>query len=67
MKEMNKNTSLFNQQNKYNYKININHPKITPLYEAFKRKKNAVILSDNERFEFEEVIFKMIERKKNDK
>ena len=64
---MNKNTSLYAPQNKYGYRININHPKIKPLYESFKKKKNAIILSDEERFEFENIIFKMIERKKNDK
>lgn len=63
----NDNSSLFAPQNKYGYKININHPKIKPLYESFKKKKNAIILSDDERFEFESIIFKMIEWKKNDK
>ena len=64
---MNNNSLIYAPQNKYGYKININHPKINPLYEAFKKKKKAIILSDEERFEFENIIFKMIERKKNDK
>lgn len=58
--------SIYAPENKYGYRININHPKILPLYEAFKRKKNAIILSDAERSEFEAAIFKMIERKRNE-
>lgn len=61
----NNHDSYFAPQNKYGYKISINHPKIKPLYEAFKKKKKAIILSDEERFEFEAIIFKMIERNRN--
>lgn len=63
---MNNNKSIYAPPNKYGYKININHPKIRPLYEAYKKKINAIILSDDERFDFERVIFKMIERAKKD-
>ena len=62
----NDNSSIFNSNNKYGYKININHPDIKEKYELFKKKKKAIILSDEERFEFEAIIFKMIERKKNE-
>ena len=57
------NSSVYAPPNKYGYKININHPKILPLYQAFKRKKKALILSDEERHEFEEIIFRMIEKR----
>ncbi|MGN0614201.1 MAG: hypothetical protein ACI4JB_09935 [Porcipelethomonas sp.] len=56
--------SIYAPPNKYGYKIAINHPRIKPLYDAYKKKIVAVILSDDERFEFERIIFKMIERKK---
>ena len=56
--------SIYAPENKYGYKISINHPKIRPLYEVYKKKIGAIILSDDERFEFERIIFKMIERKK---
>lgn len=66
----NDNSSMFAPQNKYGYKINISHPDIKDRYELFKKKKKAIILSDDERFEFEAAILKEIEkarRKKNDK
>lgn len=59
-----KNNSIYNPENKYGYKININHPKIRPFYEAYKKKTGAIILSDRERFEFESAIFKMLEKNK---
>ncbi len=62
----NDNSSFFAPHNKYGYKISINHPKIKPLYDAYKKKIGAIILSDSERFEFERVIMKMIERKRNE-
>lgn len=58
----NDHTSIFAPQNKYGYKISINHPDIKERYELFKRKKKAIILSDGERFEFEAAILKEIER-----
>lgn len=58
------NNSIFAPVNKYGYRINITHPKILPLYEEFKRRKNAIILSDEERIEFETIIFKMIEKRR---
>ena len=61
---MTDNKSIFALTNKYGYKININHDKIKPLYERFKAKKKALILSDDERIEFEAIIFKMIEKAK---
>lgn len=61
---MTDNNSIYAPTNKYGYKINISHEKIKPLYERFKAKKKALILSDDERFEFEAIIFKMIEKAK---
>ena len=61
---MTDNKSIYAPTNKYGYKININHEKIKPLYERLKAKKKALILSDDERFEFEAIIFKMIEKAK---
>lgn len=58
------NNSIYAKFNKYGYKININHPQIRPLYEKYKEKLGEVILSDKQRFEFEMIIFKMIERNK---
>lgn len=49
----NNNDSIFAPPNKYGYKININHPKIRPLYEQHLKKVGERILSDRQRFEFE--------------
>ena len=63
-----KHDSIYAKPNKYGYKIAINHPKIKPLYERYKDSKNARILSDKERFEFEAIIVGLIEkRRKNEK
>lgn len=56
------NDSIYAKPNKYGYKININHPKIRPLYEKYKEELHQNILSDNQRFTFECIIFQMIER-----
>ena len=59
--------SIFAKDNPYGYKINVNHPKILPLYQRYKDKIGERILSDQLRFEFEGIIIKMIERGKNEK
>lgn len=56
--------NIFAEPNKFGYQININHPKIKPLYERYKRSIKAIILSDAERFEFEKYIFQAIEKKR---
>lgn len=61
------NDSIYAPQNPYGYKININHPRIRPLYDRYKEKHNIMILSDAERFDFESKIFEMMERKKDGK
>jgi len=61
-----KDNSIFAPNNKYGYKININHPRIRPLYERFKDKAGEQILSDKQRVDFEMIILKMIERNRNE-
>lgn len=58
--------SIYAPHNKYGYKININHPQIRPLYERYKDKLGENILSDKQRFHFEMMIFKLIERNKQE-
>lgn len=41
---------------KYRYKINIHHPVIRPLYETYKKKLGENILSDRQRWAFENMI-----------
>ena len=62
----NKNESIYAPHNKYGYMININHPKIRPMYERYKDKLGERILSDRQRMTFEMLIFQMIERNKNE-
>lgn len=48
--------SIYTENNKYGFKININHLRVRDLYIRYKRWKNIpynVPLSDDERFEFE--------------
>jgi hypothetical protein len=60
------NDSFFARPNKYGYQININHPKIRPLYERYKARLGERILSDKQRFEFESIIIGLMERKRNE-
>ncbi len=60
-------TSIYAPYNKYGYKLNIHHPLIRPLYERYKSKLGENILSDKQRFHFEMIIFKMIEKKKSER
>lgn len=63
-----KHDSIYAKPNKYGYKIAINHPKIKPLYERYKRRNGILIPSPKERFEFEAIIVGLIEkRRKNEK
>ena len=52
----------FNKPNQYGYKLNVNHPFISPHYERFKRKCNTPILSDQQRFEFERLMIAALEK-----
>lgn len=62
-----RNKSIFNSDNKYGYKININHPWVRPLYEKYKDNLGKMILSDKERFEFERIIIDFLENKKRER
>ena len=60
--------SIFAKPNKYGYKINVNHPKITPLYEAYHRHIGHPLhihLSHAQRMEFEMMVLKLIEKKRS--
>lgn len=57
-------STIYTKRNKYGYQLNINNPLIKPHYERFKRKCDTPILSDEERFEFEEIMFDWLRRKK---
>lgn len=56
--------SIHAPQNRYGYKLNVNHPDINPLYERYKQFVGAKILSDAQRMDFEHRVFKMIEKKR---
>lgn len=56
-------SSIYAKPNSSGYKLNINHPLISPHYERFKRKCNTPILSDEERFEFERLMIAWLEKK----
>lgn len=54
--------SIFNADNPYGYKFNVNHPAVRRYYEAFKSNRNIMIPSDAERKEFEDAITEILER-----
>lgn len=55
--------SIYTQNNPYGYKYNINHPKIRELYERYKEWKGIhTVLSDEERFEFEDYLTKHFDK-----
>lgn len=59
--------SIYNHDNPYGYRINVNHPKILPLYEAYHKKIGAPLhihLSRAQRLAFERIIFQMIGQQK---
>ena len=58
--------SIFNTKNPYGYKINVNHPKISYLYDRYKRWKGIyTIPSDEQRLEFEEFIISKLKFKED--
>lgn len=63
MASISTNASIYCTNNKYGYKININHPKIRPLYEAYLTHVGERILSDRQRLHFESIIFGMIQKR----
>lgn len=51
--------NVFNENNPYGYRLNVNHPKIRDLYRRYKAWKEfpqQFTLSDADRFEFEEMV-----------
>lgn len=51
--------SIRTNSNPYGYLFNVNHPKVRPLYERYKKWKSVPVnhpLSDSERFEFEALL-----------
>ena len=61
---MEQNDSIYAKPNSYGYKLNVNHPQILPLYERYKKKLGEKILSDSQRHEFEQIIFRALQKKK---
>lgn len=52
--------------NRYGYKINVNHPRIRPLFAAFHKHigvPESVPLTNAQRFQFEAMVMEMIRRK----
>lgn len=62
----NNNDSIYAHENKYGYKININHPKIKPIYEKYKKKYAIIIMSDTERLQLEQKLLEYLGGKKHD-
>lgn len=63
----NDNRSIFAKDNKYGYRLNVNHPWIKRQYERYKAKVNEIILSDEQRFDFEEQVLQWLQKKMGDK
>lgn len=59
-------TSIFNNENPYGYRLNVNHPVIKKLYEGFKIKHGIRIPSDKERRQFEDAVPGTLERRCHD-
>ena len=63
------NPSIFNNQNLYGYKININNKTIRPLYERYKEHvgcPSQIGLSHEQRLHFEAIILRMIQKKRGE-
>ena len=58
--------SIFTTSNPCGYKININHPKIYPLFVAYHKKIGVPLhihMTTEQRLEFEAAVMKLLERK----
>ena len=56
--------TIYTTSNKYGYQININNPTINRLWRNYKNNHNIpphMPPTDKERFDFEKIIFKMID------
>ena len=56
--------SIFAKENKYGYRLNVNHVNVKPHYERFKHKKGGQVLFDEERIEFEDILLEHIRKQK---
>lgn len=55
-------TGIYALENKWGYKLNVNHPKIRDYYERFKNSRGiSMTCSDSERKEFEGYMLKYIQ------
>jgi hypothetical protein len=62
------NDSIYAPVNSSGYKINVNHPKIKPLYEAYHKHIGHPLhihLSHAQRMEFEMMVLRLIEKKRS--
>jgi len=57
-----KKTSPFTKKNPYNYHVNVNHPAVTPHYRKYQKFVGADVLSNKERFTFEQHILEEYKR-----
>lgn len=57
------NSDIYNHNNPYGYKLNVNHPLIRPMYERYKEKLGERILSDAQRLTFEVELIAWIDSK----
>lgn len=58
--------NVFNENNPYGYRLNVNHPKIRDLYRRYKAWKGLppqFTLSDANRFEFEEMVLSKLKER----
>lgn len=53
---------IYTKNNPYGFRINVNHPRIRPIYQRYKKKLGEQILSDNQRRVFELLIFENLDR-----
>lgn len=59
------NPSIFNRNNPYGYRINVNHPSIRPLFEAYYKRIGvpfSIPLTHRQRMRFEEAVIELIEK-----
>lgn len=56
---------IFMIPNKYGFRVNINHPKIKPIYDKWKHKHGIMIPSEAERREFESSLINYINERES--
>ena len=58
--------SIYTNNNKYGFRLNVNHPYINKLYLRFKASKGVGVnspLNDSDRMEFERVVIEQLKKK----